>query len=113
VLISYNRPDQPGVRSSSYRLVPVPNPAALEAALSAALGLRGRVRKRRAIYFWHNVRIHLDEVTGLGTFIEFEAVLSESEDEAASQAHLAELCRALAVDPADSLAPSYADLMGI
>jgi adenylate cyclase class IV len=113
VLISYYRPDQQGVRCSAYRLVPVPDPAALEAALSSALGARGRVCKRRAIYFWHNVRIHLDEVTGLGTFIEFEAVLSDMQDEAASQARLAELCRVLAVEPADSLATSYADLMGI
>jgi len=36
------------------------------------------VSKRREIYLWHNVRIHLDAVTGLGSFVEFEAVLGRS-----------------------------------
>jgi adenylate cyclase, class 2 len=32
------------------------------------------VEKRRDIYFIDNVKFHLDEVEGLGTFVEIEAI---------------------------------------
>ena len=91
VLIWYARPDADQARISSYYLVPVPEPEALKAALAAALGVRGEVRKRRTIYLWHNVRIHLDKVAGLGNFVEFEAVLGADDDEATAHAHLRQL----------------------
>jgi predicted adenylyl cyclase CyaB len=113
VLIAYDRPDAVAARLSRYYLVPAPDPAGLKAALTAALGVRGVVRKRRAIYLWHNVRIHLDEVEGLGTFVEFEAVLSDNDDEATAVRRLEELGRELALRTDDYLAPSYADLLGL
>jgi adenylate cyclase class 2 len=112
-LIWYERPDQDAARLSAYRLVPVPDSAGLCAVLAAALGVRGVVRKRRTIYLWHNVRIHLDEVSGLGTFVEFEAVLAAGEDEATAAARLRHLSEALGIRPADHLAPSYADLLDL
>jgi predicted adenylyl cyclase CyaB len=112
-LIWYDRPNHEGSRLCSYHLIPVPDPAGLKAALTAALGVRGVVRKRRVIYLWHNVRIHLDQVEGLGTFVEFEAVLGPGEDEATAQERLEQLGRALAIDPVAYLAPSYADLLGM
>lgn len=112
-LIAYDRPDRGGARASAYQLVAVLDPGGLKSALAGALGVRGEVRKRRAIYLWHNVRIHLDDVAGLGTFVEFEAVLAPGEDEAAAHARLEELCRALGVRPDDHLGPSYADLLGL
>src|SRR5262245_32987098 len=84
VLIWYDRPDLDRPRGCDYFLVPAPDPALLKIALTAALGVRGAVRKRREVYLWHNVRAHLDEVEGLGRFLEFEAVLSPDEGEAAS-----------------------------
>jgi adenylate cyclase class IV len=113
VLIWYDRPNKEGVRTSAYHLVPIADDSGLKAALTAALVVRGEVHKRRDIYFWHNVRIHLDEVAGLGSFVEFEAVLSATEDEASSRARLDLLCDALAVRPEEAEAPSYADLLGL
>jgi predicted adenylyl cyclase CyaB len=112
-LIWYDRPGEERARLSTYHLVPVANPAAVKAALTAALGVRGVVRKRRVIYLWHNIRIHLDEVEGLGTFVEFEAVFGPSEKEATAGDRLEYLGRALAIEPASYLAPSYVDLLGI
>jgi predicted adenylyl cyclase CyaB len=112
-LIWYTRPDRRDARTSTYQLVPVPDPDGLRAALDGALAVRGTVRKRRTIYLWHNVRIHLDEVDGLGTFVEFEAVLSPGEDEATARRRLEELGRVLGIRPEDCLAPSYADLLGL
>ena len=112
-LISYERPDQAIARICSYHLVPVPDPNSMKAALVAALGLRGVVRKRREIYCWHNVRIHLDEVSGLGTFVELEAVLVPDDDEKLAQERLNQLCKVIGIVPGDLLGQSNADLLGM
>jgi predicted adenylyl cyclase CyaB len=113
VLIWYDRPDDEGVRSSCYHLVPVEDPAGLRAALAAGLGVRGQVRKCREIFLWHNVRVHLDEVAGLGTFVEFEAVLSATEDETISQARLDRLGEVLAINTSLRVSRAYVDLLGL
>jgi len=113
VLVAYDRPDRGEFRLSTYHLVPAPDPAALKAALAAVLGSRGSVRKRREIYLWHNVRIHLDEVADLGTFVEFEAVLGPGADEATSRERLHHLGRWLGVADAEPVPVSYADLLGL
>ena len=111
-LIWYARPDQKGPKASDYRLVPVSNPETLKAALDAALGVRGEVQKRREVFLVDNVRIHLDEVAGLGTFLEFEAVLRPESDEAVGRSRLEQLMAAFAIDPADLLSGSYGDMLG-
>lgn len=113
LLIWYRRPDQADVRASDYQLVPVTEPAQLKAVLTGALGLRGVVKKRREIYLWHNVRIHLDEVENLGMFLEFEAVLSPADGEEVSRERLQELTERLQLGPAAAVAESYADLLGV
>jgi len=112
-LIWYDRSNDAKVRPSDYRLASIANPAELKAALTDALGVRGEVRKRRQLLLWHNVRIHLDEVEGLGGFIEFEAVIAGDEDEATAHERLDQLCRVLQLTPADFLRESYSDLKGI
>ena len=76
-LICYERPNRIEAKASDYLLVPVTDPAGLKSALSEALGIRGIVTKLRHIYLFQNVRIHLDEVEGIGHFLEFEAVLAD------------------------------------
>jgi predicted adenylyl cyclase CyaB len=113
VLIWYERPNSSEARICRYYLVPVPDPDTMKTALAAGLGIRGVIQKKRILFLWHNVRIHFDDVAGLGHFIEFEAVLSEGEDEATAQAPLRQLQEALRIQPADLIAVSYADLAGI
>jgi predicted adenylyl cyclase CyaB len=112
-LVWYDRPNAEGVRTSTYHLVPIEDASGLKAALAAALGVRGEVSKKRHIYFWHNVRIHLDEVMHLGSFVEFEAVLTAPEEESPSEDRLAVLCQAHAIKPEEIEARSYADLLGL
>ena len=111
-LIYYERPDRDRARLSNYHLMPVASAGEMRAALGAALGLRGQVQKRREIFLWHNVRIHFDEVLGLGRFIEFEAVLAPTNDEITAQGRLDQLCVELGVDSSQQLGCSYADLLG-
>ena len=110
-LIAYARPDHADARSSDYHLVRVDDPLSLNVALAAALGVRVVVEKRRTLLLWHNVRIHLDDVRGLGSFVEFEAVMSDGEDEAAAYERVATLAAALKLDPQDRIATSYSNLI--
>ena len=112
-LIWYDRADAAVTRGSDYRLTPVTHPAELHASLTAALGVRGTVAKVRHLLLWHNVRIHLDEVDGLGSFVEFEAVLSAGQTEPVGHQRLAELCAAMGLAPTDYQSGSYADLLGL
>jgi predicted adenylyl cyclase CyaB len=112
-LIAYDRPDVADVRASDYQLVAVPEAAGIKSALAAALGVRGVVRKRREVLLHHNVRIHLDAVEGLGTFVEFEAVISPDDGEAVSLKRLDALCGLLGLARKDAIAGSYADLLGL
>ncbi len=110
-LVWYSRPDERGPKASDYLLVPTEAPEALKAALSAAWGVRCVVRKRREVYLWGNVRIHLDEVESLGAFLEFEAVLGEEVGDAAGLAQVEELTARFAIRPQDLLSGSYADML--
>ena len=110
-LVWYARPSDPQPKASDYHLVPVPQPETLKAALEAALGIVNVVRKRREIYLWHNVRIHLDDVEGLGQFLEFEAVLSPEIDDAVGHEQLEKLMTEFNIRPDDLLAGSYTDMI--
>ncbi len=73
-LIAYARADRPGPKVSTYRRVPVSDPEALAAALHEVLGTRAVVDKERRLLVHDGVRIHLDRVADLGTFVELEAI---------------------------------------
>jgi homotetrameric cytidine deaminase len=108
-LIAYRRPDAAGASESTYVRVPVPDAAGQ--ALDAALGTTVVVSKRRRLFLWEGVRIHLDEVDGLGAFIEFEAVLPDAGDVAAAHAKVARLRSALEIEDAALVSVGYADLL--
>jgi adenylate cyclase, class 2 len=110
-LIAYERPDLPGSRESRYRLVEVPDPDAMREALAATLGVTVVVAKSRRLFLHEGVRIHLDRVEGLGTFIEFEGVVPEGGDPTDFAGRLDRLSTALRIDPGDVLSESYADLV--
>jgi adenylate cyclase class IV len=110
-LIAYERADDHQDSESRYRLVAVPDPAELKAALAAALGVRVEVHKRRRLFDFEGVRIHLDEVDGLGHFIEFEGVATAERDAASFAPLLADLRDRLGIEATDLIAIGYADLV--
>jgi len=109
-LIWYRRSDEPRPRPSDYSLVPVANGTEMRAVLAGALGIVTEVVKQRTVYLHDNVRIHLDDVTNLGTFLEFEAIVAAC-DEVAALAKLERLRVVFAVAPEHVLSRSYADLL--
>jgi homotetrameric cytidine deaminase len=110
-LIAYERSDRADARESRYRLAPVADGAALREALDAALGTTVVVAKRRRLLLWEGVRIHLDEVAGLGAFVELEGVAAPGSDLTAEGERVARLRAELGIADADLEATGYADLL--
>ncbi len=72
-MIWYERTNQAGPKSSHFNLVKVEDAAGLKTILARSIGIKVVVKKRREIYYIDNVKFHLDEVPGLGYFVEIEA----------------------------------------
>jgi predicted adenylyl cyclase CyaB len=108
-LIAYARPDTRRARVSDFVRLPVSDPAAALRLLGSMLGVRVRVRKRRELWRFDNARIHLDRVTGLGTFLEIEVVVTKGLTQA--RALMRSLTRELGIDKADLVGASYSDLL--
>jgi homotetrameric cytidine deaminase len=109
-LIAYRRPDDRAATQSAYVRAPVTAPSELREALDAALGTVDVVLKRRRLLLWEGVRIHLDEVTGLGSFIEFEAVLPDAGSPEEAHAKVARLKSELSISDEMLVAVGYVDL---
>src|SRR5882724_6639263 len=73
-LIRYRRPESDAVRTSDYEVTPVRDAQARRCLVPKTRPIV-TVRKRREVLLLDNVRIHLDEVDGLGRFLELEAVV--------------------------------------
>jgi homotetrameric cytidine deaminase len=110
-LIAYTRADAPGARESAYRLVEVPDPDALAAALESTYGVNVDVVKERRLLLWDGVRIHLDAVDGLGAFVELEAVAPAGSDLQAEHAKVARLRQALDIRDEQLEPRGYAALL--
>lgn len=73
-LIWYNREDIGGAKQSDILLYKHSPDEALKKILLKLHGIKIIVDKTRKIYFINNVKFHFDNVKGLGTFIEVEAI---------------------------------------
>lgn len=109
-LIWYERANHCAARASNYLIAPVPDASLFRELLSQALGVACRVSKTREVLLHENVRIHLDDVQGLGRFVEFEAVLQGQDDQLGYQ-QLDLLTKRLGLDEADFVGESYMDLV--
>ncbi|MDX6727847.1 MAG: cytidine deaminase, partial [Baekduia sp.] len=110
-LIAYARADEATARTSAYHLVDVPDPAPLRAAVDAALGTVVVVDKQRRLLLHDGVRIHLDTVEGLGSWIELEAVAAPESDLSAEHAKVAALRTVLGMADEHVVARGYAALL--
>ena len=131
-LIFYARPDRDGPKRSDVILYGTRPGSDLKALLTVALGVLVAVEKRREIYFVEvsdvdvpsdseaatratareNVKVHLDTVTGLGSFVEIEAIdLDGSLGPVLLEAQCRRLMERLGIKEADLVAASYSDLL--
>jgi adenylate cyclase class 2 len=110
-LIAYARAELAGPKVSLYRIVPVADHVALIEALTDSLGVRCVVEKARRLLLWRNVRIHLDRVTGLGHFVELEAVATSPGGLEVERDRVEELRAVLGIADDRLVARGYADLL--
>ena len=114
-LIHYHRPAVSGPRPARvelYHPVGAQQAARLREVLSAALDTLVVVDKRREIYYAANVKFHIDDVTGLGRFVEIEAIDADGhlgEDHLRGQVD--QWMETLRISKDDLLAESYSDLL--
>jgi adenylate cyclase, class 2 len=111
-LIWYERTNQAGPKNSSVHLVKIEDAKGLKEALRKSSGIKVVVQKKREIYFIGNVKFHIDEVPGLGSFAEIEASNFYTD---LSQEQLKEQCDfyldALGISDDDLVEVSYSDML--
>jgi len=110
-LIYYTRPNQEGPKRSNYHITRSDDPENLKRVLELAYGIRGVVRKTRYLYLVGQTRVHLDDVAGLGQFMELEVVLDEGQSDSEGQKIAEDLMSALGVEWKDLIEGAYMDLL--
>ena len=68
------------------------------------------VKKTRKLWTYKNTRIHLDRVNGLGDFLELETVVQGKAVKKGIK-EFNEVIKLLGINPSDSIAASYVDLL--
>ena len=111
-LIYYERENLSGPKKSTVTLYKNNPDSNLKEILIKSLGVLAVVDKRREICFIDNVKFHLDSVSGLGTFIEIEAI---DKDGSFGYDKLLEQCNyylnLLPITKDDLIEISYSDLI--
>lgn len=111
-LIFYDRNNQAGPKQSHFELVPIPDAPKLKSVLTTAYGIKVIVAKKREIYYIENVKFHLDQVDGLGEFVEIEAgnilaPLTVAELQLQCETYM----NAFGIQKEDLIAVSYSDML--
>lgn len=113
-LIFYQRSNQAGPKDSSVALTRIDSQALADsfaATLNQALGTWAKVDKQREIYFIDNVKFHLDEVAGLGSFIEIEAIGNSADEREILLGQCRSYMDYLGVLEGELVENSYSDLL--
>jgi len=110
-LIHYRRDDSSGPKTSNYTVYSTNSPESLHAVLGSAFGVRGVVRKKRSLYRVGQTRIHLDEVDGLGRYIELEVVVQPGQTTEQCIQTAEELMQRLEISTSDLIDRAYIDLL--
>lgn len=110
-LIFYDRPNSREPKLSNYSIVKTSDPQTLKSLLMAAYGVRAVVKKKRLLFIVGQTRIHLDQVEGLGSFVELEVVLRSDQDLEEGRKIADELVQILEISESDLIDCAYVDLI--
>jgi len=110
-LIRYARADVAETRRSCYSIARTADPQILLDILTQTLGRVGVVKKTRTLYRVGQTRIHLDQVEGLGDFLELEVVLRPGQSDMEGQSIAAALLSQFGIDKHQLVGEAYVDLM--
>ena len=111
-LIHYERGDQSGPKQSFVTLFKTEPQTPLKSLLTKSFGVKIIVDKKREIYFIDNVKFHLDEVRGLGSFVEVEAIdLEGNLGKTRLQQQCQQYLEEFNIKPEQLVSCSYSDLL--
>ena len=110
-LIYYDRTDSLEPSQSDIAISLTDNPETLKTLLSKSNGIRGIVLKKRSLYKYGQTRIHIDDVSGLGKFIELEVVLEENQSVNDGENIANDLMNKLDIQKSDLIDVAYIDLI--
>ena len=111
-LVYYERADESASRYSNYSIVEITDAPGFKQMMTDALGVKAIVDKMRELWIYGNTRIHIDDVNGLGHFVELETVIiNQTEAEAQAEHHFVK--HALEINDAQIVPVSYSDLIMI
>lgn len=107
--IFYHRENKPSARLSRFTIYSGAEAAEYFGATEPPVWVV--VRKVRELYMLDGVRVHLDEVEGLGNFLEFEALVSPAMNLVKCYEAVERLRQALAPAMGEPMSLSYSDLL--
>lgn len=111
-LIHYQRADLRGSKLSDCQIALTDRPQEMLDVLATALGERGRVVKDRLIARIDGAQIHLDDVDGLGAFVEIEIPRGDNPAAAQrAQSLMDKLIDQLGIATEDMIDVAYIDLL--
>jgi predicted adenylyl cyclase CyaB len=110
-IIRYDRANVAGARCSHYLIARTPDPQVLLDILRATLGRTGVVKKTRVLYLIGQTRVHIDEVDGLGEFLELEVVLRPGQSEIEGKSIAMALLSEFGIGQEQLIAEAYIDLL--
>jgi len=113
-LIFYQRPDKSASKVSNYQILNI-KAAQLEnfkSIFNFALGEKTVVKKERELWLYKNTRVHLDKVSGLGSFLELETVAKKI-DTAQAKKECQEVVKLLNLTKYRKLDKSYSDMLSV
>lgn len=107
-LIYYDRNENNKKRVSNYIISATKNFKELDEILRKLFDIFIIVDKRRVIYTFDNIRIHLDKVDKLGSFIEIEIIYDILKD---AKKKMNDLVKYFRLDANDFIKDSYSDML--
>ncbi len=110
-LILYHRDDVAEVCRSNYSISRTSDPAILCDILTKTLGVVGSVRKTRTLFMVGQTRVHIDQVEGLGDFLELEVVLEPGQSDGQGSDIANKMLGEFGIDKSDLIADAYIDLL--
>ena len=110
-LIYYMRSNETGPTESRYKRYNVISPSELRERFTREVGVFGQVRKTRHVFWAGRTRIHLDDVDGLGPYLELEVVLEPDEPTESGIKEAESLMELLEINKDSLVSEAYVDLL--
>lgn len=110
-LIFYQRPDRRSSKISNYFLLKMKldQLEIMKNILRKVLGEKNVIKKVRNLWIYKNTRIHIDKITGLGSFLELETVVRKNGLKYARKEHN-KIIKLLSLSNFKKVSKSYGDL---